>query len=323
MLMLKLIINFLRNFKNTIKRFLYLRNYRKDTPESTWKFYNKMRYLYRVEFKKRESFNKTINNMSFIETLNKKGFVTLNLTEVSKKKEFIDMLSKFKKKYDYVRQNYNDLYFSHKNKKNYLLEYNFDFNQDVKIIADPFVDIATKYLGTLPILESFQMWYSPNNAENLIGSQLLHRDPEDFRQLKIFIPIEEIHIENGPLNVIDKEESKILYEHLIKKKVIKKRNQKIDDKYAENFKLTNNQILLKNDQCALVDTCSCYHFGSRKASKPRKILFLHFTSGFSTKTPIFRNYDFEKKFSSDKDKLVYGLQKKTINHYKKRQYLRI
>ena len=321
--MYKYIINKLRNLKSTIKRFFYLRNYRRDTPEDTLKFYNKMRYLYRAEFKKRENFNKKIDDISFVETLNKKGFVTINLTEVSKKKEFLDTLKKFRQKYDDVRKNFNDLYSNHPNRKNYLLVYNFEFNQDVKIVADPFVNIASKYLGTLPILESFQMWYSPNDSEELIGSRQLHRDPEDFRQLKIFIPIEEIQIENGPLNVMDKEDSKKLYEDLIKKRIIEKRNQKIEDKYADNLHLSSNQILLNIDQCALVDTCSCYHFGSRKSSKPRKLLFLHFTSGFSAKTPIFRNYDSEEKFFSERDKLVYGLQKKTINHFKKRQYLSI
>lgn len=321
--MLKIFINNLRNIKSRIKQLLYLRNYRKDTPDSTYKFYNLMKYLYRSEFKKRESYNQILEKMSFIEKLNENGFIILNLTEISKDKEFLNTVSLLKKKYDEIRSKNKDLYSNHKNKKNYLLEYNFEFNQKVKIITDPFVDVATKYLGTLPILESFQMWYSPNDNDELIGSQLLHRDPEDFRQLKIFIPIEDIQIENGPLNVIDKNESKILYDKLIEKKIIEKRNQKIDDKYARNLNLTKNKILLKNNQCALVDTCACYHFGSRKSSKPRKILFLHLTSGFSAKTPIFRNYDSENRFLSEKDKLVYGLQKKTINHYKKRQYLKI
>lgn len=321
--MLKVFINNLRNIKSRIKQLLYLRNYRKDTPDSTYKFYNLMKYLYRSEFKKRESYNQILEKMSFIEKLNENGFIILNLTEISKDKEFLNTVSLLKKKYDEIRSKNKDLYSNHKNKKNYLLEYNFEFNQKVKIITDPFVDVATKYLGTLPILESFQMWYSPNDNDELIGSQLLHRDPEDFRQLKIFIPIEDIQIENGPLNVIDKNESKILYDKLIEKKIIEKRNQKIDDKYARNLNLTKNKILLKNNQCALVDTCACYHFGSRKSSKPRKILFLHLTSGFSAKTPIFRNYDSENRFLSEKDKLVYGLQKKTINHYKKRQYLKI
>ena len=88
-----------------------------------------------------------------------------------------------------------------------MLQYNFEFNHKTKNIADPFVDIATRYLGTLPILASFQMWYSPNDTDELIGSKLLHRDPEDFKQLKIFIPITEVSIENGPLHVIDKNPS--------------------------------------------------------------------------------------------------------------------
>ncbi len=321
--MFKMFINYLRNIKSKIKQFLYLRRYRKDTPDSTYKFYNLMKYLYRTEFKKREGYNQTLANMSFIDNLNEKGFSILNIAEISNDREFLDTLSLFKKKFEEIRLNNTDLYSSHKNKKNYLLMYNFEFNQKVKIITDPFVNVATKYLGTLPILDSFQMWYSPNDSDELIGSQLLHRDPEDFKQLKIFIPIEDIQIENGPLNVIDKNESKILYENLIEKKLIKKRNQKIDDKYATNLNLTKNKILLKNNQCALVDTCACYHFGSRKSSKPRKILFLHLTSGFSAKTPIFRNYNTENRFSSEKDKLVYGLQKQTINHFKKRQYLKI
>ena len=182
------LISYLRNIKSRIKRYFFLRSYRKDTPESTLKFYNLMRYFYRNEFKKRENFNRDLNNMTFMETLKKKGFVKLNLRDISKKEEFSSTLTKFRNKYDYVRNNSKDLYSDHKNKKNYLLEYNFEFNKDVKIIADPFVDIATKYLGTLPILESFQMWYSPNDSEELTGSKLLHRDPEDFKQLKIFIP---------------------------------------------------------------------------------------------------------------------------------------
>ena len=164
------------------------------------------------------------------------------------------------------------------------------------------------------------MWFSPNDTDELEGSKLLHRDPEDFKQLKVFIPVEEIQ-QIMDLNVIDKEESELLYKNLVEQKIITGRNQKIDDLHARKLNLTNHKILLKEDECALVDTCTNYHFGSRKSSKPRKLLFLHFTTAFSAKTPIWRNYDTEKKFFSDKDKLVYGLQKKTINHYKNRQYL--
>ena len=304
-----------------IRSFNFLRKYRKDTPESTWKFYNKMRYIYNAEFIKRENFSKILDNTEFTNALSQNGFAILNLSDITKDKTFTDAIIKFRKKFDEVNQN--SIENRDHSSKRFLINYTFDFNKEIKNIADPFVDIVTKYLGTLPILNTFQMWYSPNNDSELIGSKLLHRDGEDFRQIKIFIPIEEVQIENGPLHLINKQESKVLYENLIKKKLITRRNQKINDKYVAELKPKIDKILLKEDQCALVDTCACYHFGSRKSSKPRKLLFLHFTSAFSSSTPIFRNYDTEKKFTLEKDKLVYGLQKKISSHSKKSIYLPI
>ena len=71
------LISYLRNIKSRIKRYFFLRSYRKDTPESTLKFYNLMRYFYRNEFKKRENFNRDLNNMTFMETLKKKALSNL------------------------------------------------------------------------------------------------------------------------------------------------------------------------------------------------------------------------------------------------------
>ena len=312
---------FLYEISRRIKKFFFLRIYRRDTPESTWKFYNRMRFIYKSEFVKRKNYSKSLNITNSINMLEQNGFAILNLSDISNKKEFIDTIIKFRKKFDNINQN--QIENTNNNSKRYIINYNFEFTNEVKIIADPFIDIVTKYLGTLPILDTFQMWYSPNNNENLIGSQLLHKDGEDFKQVKIFIPIEEIKMENGPLHLINKKESEILYKNLIKKKIITRRNQKIEDKYTKEFNSTLHKILLNKDQCALVDTCACYHFGSRKSSKPRKILFLHFTSAFSGKTPIFRNYDTEEKFFLERDKLVYGLQKKTTNHSKNTIYLSI
>ena len=190
--MFKIFYIFLKNIKNKIRQYFYLRNYRKDTPEDTWKFYNKMKYFYRSEFAKRLNFSKNLNNIELVDLLKKEGFVKIKLNDVSKKKEFNNAISKFRNRYDEINKNYKE----NIHKKNYLIQYNFEFNEDIKDLVDPFVDIATNYLGTLPILDSLQMWYSPNSSEELTGSRLLHRDPEDFKQIKIFIPIEEIGEEN-------------------------------------------------------------------------------------------------------------------------------
>ena len=176
--MFKFFYNFLRNIKSKIRQFFFLHKYRKDTPESTWKFYNQMKYLYRNEFIKRENFSNSIESSEYTKILDHKGFVKININDISKKEEFKNSLNKFRAKFDQINLNYEkDL-----QKKNYLIQYNFEFNNDAKNLADPFVDVVTKYLGTLPILDSLQMWYSPNESSELSGSRSLHRDPEDFSQ---------------------------------------------------------------------------------------------------------------------------------------------
>ena len=149
------------------------------------------------------------------------------------------------------------------------MELNKDKAIDEKNIADPFIDIATKYLGTLPILTSFSMLYSANISEELVGSKLLHRDGEDFKQLKIFIPIEEVQKENGPLHVINKDESKKLYENLIKQKKIYRRNQTIDDKSLEESKLNIYKILIEKGYKNLI-TVSSKKLDLRNYSKVEK-----------------------------------------------------
>ena len=143
-----------------IKKFFFLRMYRKDTPQDTWKFYNKMKYIYRSEFLIRENFSKSLDESRISNSLNEKGYLILNLNEITKKKEFIEAIIKFRKKFDDLNKHQNEN--SEYNSKKYLINYNFEFNNQVKVIADPFIDIVSKYLGTLPILDTFQMWYSPN-----------------------------------------------------------------------------------------------------------------------------------------------------------------
>lgn len=307
----------LNKIYNFLREFFFLRKYRKDTLQDTLNFYNRMKLFYKTEFNNRKKFFKKENNFQLIDALERDGFRILQLTDISNSEVFFNSINKFRDKFDEINQNHTNLIAS---QKNYLITYNFEYNQNVKNIADPFVDIATQYLGTLPILNACQLWYSPNTSDKLLGSKLLHIDGEDYKQLKVFIPIEEIQSENGPLNVINKQDTKKIYKNLIDQKVINRRNQKINDKHIEKLNYKLNKIIVSKDQCALVDTCACYHYGSRKSSKPRKLLILHFTTAFSAKTPIFRNYDKQKNFLSEKDKLVYGLQKQLISHNKKTIY---
>lgn len=315
---MKFLINILKKIKNKIRIYFFLAPYRKDLPQNTKKFYERMVYLKRSEFIKRVKYcNDTKVNNKIVEQLERDGYIILDLNSILENENFKYSFSLLKKKYLAINWNTNDFH-----KKEYLKQLDLKFTETIKNFSDPFADIATKYLGSLSLLDSCQFWYSPNKNNDLIGSQLYHRDPEDFRQLKIFIPIEEISERNGPLNVLNANDSTKLLENLLKNKKIIKRNQKISDLEAEKYGTSKKQkILLKQNQCAIVDTCRCYHFGSRKSELDRKLIFLHFTTAFSGKTPVIRRYDTENEFTSERDKLIYGLQNKTINHYKNKKYL--
>ena len=175
--MFKIFYIFLRNIKNKIRQYFYLRNYRKDTPEDTWKFYNKMKYFYRSEFAKRLNFSKNLNNIELVDLLKKEGFVKIKLNDVSKKKEFNNAISKFRNRYGEINKNYKE----NIHKKNYLIQYNFEFNEDIKDLVDPFVDIATVIWGS-SILDP-QMWYSPHSIE---VNRKRTVESEDFKQIKIY-----------------------------------------------------------------------------------------------------------------------------------------
>ena len=316
---MKNFFNLFKKLKSKIRNYFFLASYRKDLPKSTKKFLKIMSYLKRTEFFKRKKYFTELNQKNELQNkLENNGYSIFDYDIFLRDKKFRDTMDYFNKKYQDVE--WHSLKKSAK--KNFLLSIDLDFNEKVKNFADPFVNIATSYLGTLPILDSCQFWYSPNENNVLTGSQMFHRDPEDYKQLKIFIPIEEIDETNGPLNVLDAKNSDFVFDKLCLEGKITRRNQKIEDcmvNQLRDFKI--NKILLKKNQCAFVDTCRCYHFGSRKSFKSRKLIFLHFTTAFSGKTPIFRRYDTEKKFQTERDKLIYGLQKKTINHYKNKEYL--
>ena len=100
----KYLYKILQEISRKIVKFYFLRMYRKDTPEDTLKFYNKMRYIYKSEFSKRENFCKSLKNSNISGSLNEYGYSILNLRDISKKKEFFHTIKKFREKFNDINQ---------------------------------------------------------------------------------------------------------------------------------------------------------------------------------------------------------------------------
>lgn len=159
-----------------------------------------------------------------------------------------------------------------------------------KIILDPVIS----YLSQFPVLNSVKIWYSPSNQKLVDEStQFFHIDHEDFKRIKVYIYLTDIDKDSGPLHIIPKSLTKSIYTDLKRKKKITRRNQKINDDVV--FNLNKDLKLIdfsgKKGQINFVDTCNCYHFGSRptnKKGKERLLLMLDFTTAFQRNLPFWK-----------------------------------
>ena len=196
-------------------------------------------------------------------------------------------------------------------KKEFLLMKSIQIDSNLKNIIDGLLPIVSNYIGSLPVLHEASFWYSPNKINEKGRSQSWHMDSEDVKQLKVMIPIDEITEDNGPLNVISANKSEKVYKKLMKKKIVNKRNVKLDDEIMEDNMgegYFSNSITIKKNQIAFIDTCRCYHYGSRKSKKSRKLLMLHFTSAYSLYMPIFRRKMYFSEYSKNVSPLIYGFR---------------
>ena len=159
------------------------------------------------------------------------------------------------------------------------------------LLSPKFLGTISEYLGSIPVLWTSSIWFSPNTEFTFGRSQNYHIDNEDFKQIKCFIPLEDINIENGPLTVINAKQTKQLFEKLRKKKIIKYRHTKVADEAIHSFQNKKDEVKLtaKTGEVLFLDTSRCYHYGSRPSPKSRRLLFVQFFSINSRKINFSQN----------------------------------
>ena len=179
---------------------------------------------------------------------------------------------------------------------------NFDGNSQVfkAITLDKILNPIINYLDCIPILSYIAIWYSPNIKNIKQSSQLFHLDHEDYRQIKGFIFLEDVTEESGPLVILRKKDSDIIQNKL--KYKMTEQNKRIDDKILADYK----KIYLTGSKgtVILLDTSSCLHFGSRKASKSRLLLSFQYITPFAFVLPWFW-------YLSKKTKIVKNIDSKS------------
>lgn len=143
------------------------------------------------------------------------------------------------------------------------------------------VSTVTEYIGILPILNSVNILYSPNQNIFSQSSQYFHLDPEGVRQVKIFIYLDEVNEDSGPFTLIPVTASKQVYP-------VYKGGRLEDDFVSAIVRETEfTPIVGSPGTMLLVDTSSCFHFGSRPGSKARPAILLQYVSPLAMIFPRF------------------------------------
>tara|TARA_Y100000589_G_scaffold246871_1_gene234660 strand:- start:20020 stop:20973 length:954 start_codon:yes stop_codon:yes gene_type:complete len=227
------------------------------------------------EFKERKKIAKKLakSNSTYFEIKDSLGFCTF---DVNKLKYGTCLLNESKRIIERNKNKDNNFYKGGKKFFNDLLTLEdlknypvfFDFASDLKLINS-----ISRYLGIFPIIGNIRIIESIEN-DTMISSQLFHLDPEDYKQVKIFINLSDITFENGPLTLLSSSETK---------KIIKKvKNPYLRVSDDEIYKLSNKnnffECIAPFGQAFAVDTCSCFHMGSRTRMGNRIVLVISYLS---------------------------------------------
>ncbi|MDF3074814.1 MAG: hypothetical protein K0S54_2481 [Alphaproteobacteria bacterium] len=138
-------------------------------------------------------------------------------------------------------------------------------------LHDELLAAVCGYLGQAPRLFNIALWWTPPN-ETLKGSQLYHYDHRDTRQAKLFLNLNDVGPESGPL-------------HFLPARMSDRVNANVgysQDRYTDEevFAAVQPGDVVRTmgpaGSAFLVDTARCLHFGSRGNKYDRLLLMVSF-----------------------------------------------
>lgn len=143
-----------------------------------------------------------------------------------------------------------------------------------------------EYLGVVPTLHALQLMYSPNHRLVRGSSQFYHLDGQDVKSLQVFVYLQDVTDENGPLTLLPAHASERIAHALRYRKAAASR--RIDDEVVARFADVDSQVHVLTGRAGsalIFDGDRCLHFGSRKATRPRRILQYAYVTPFAFTLP--------------------------------------
>lgn len=164
-------------------------------------------------------------------------------------------------------------------------------------------------MGHIPILFNVSLWHGIYYGTEFKASQLFHCDWEDINSLNVFINISDIDENCGPLTMINADVSRQIRKDL--NYYQGPHDYRIQDEVVNKYVIPEKHYKIVGNKGTIhfVDTCQCFHYGSRIAqNKIRKMLALRYLSpaAFNLAPNFVKNQPFK-----------HLLVNKTLNDYQK------
>jgi hypothetical protein len=141
--------------------------------------------------------------------------------------------------------------------------------------------VVSNYMGMLPVLHRINLLYSPNDEVVEASSQFFHLDPEDVIMTKIFVYVEDVDRDTGPTTALPADRSTVV------RRAIDYRNQRVPDAVIAEHGGADNLVEAVGPAgtLAFLDTCRCFHMGSRKADTPRYVIMIQYQTPYAAPAP--------------------------------------
>lgn len=139
-----------------------------------------------------------------------------------------------------------------------------------------------EYLGVVPILHALQLMYSPNHRLVQGSSQYYHLDGQDVKSLQVFVYLQDVTEDNGPLTLLPARPSERIADALRYRKAAASR--RVDDEVIAQSAGAHDDVRVLTGGAGSVlvfDGDRCFHYGSRKATRPRRILHYAYVTPFA------------------------------------------
>jgi hypothetical protein len=139
------------------------------------------------------------------------------------------------------------------------------------MVSRPLLDVATAYLGSVPLLAGANLWWSPAN-DSARSSQLWHVDKEETSQVKVFLNVTDTGPEQGPFTFLPAPATERL------RRALHYDAGRLRDEDVEAAGEADRALRLVGPAGAgaFVDTSRCLHYGSRGNRRDRLVLLVQF-----------------------------------------------